>query len=186
LAGCNANMKILPRLCPILLCLFSLLQVTLADTTASPAVPANVETAANQALAITLIGRGVQIYKCSAVPGMANKFEWVFTAPEADLFDVQGRKVGRHFGGPTWELNDGGKVIGRLKAKADAPDGKGVPWLLLDAVQASGPIMGKVQSIQRIETVGGKPPADSADESKLGQEKRVEYTATYKFYVAKP
>jgi hypothetical protein len=116
---------------------------------------------------------------------VSNKFEWTLKGPAADLFDAQGRKVGRHFAGPTWELNDGGKVIGRVKAKADAPNGKGIPWLLLDAVQASGAVMGKVQSIQRLDTVGGKAPAQSTDANDLGKEKQVEYTATYKFYVAK-
>ena len=105
--------------------------------------------------------------------------------PEADLFDAQGHKVGRHFAGPTWKLNDGGKVVGRVKAKIDAPDGKGIPWLLLDVVQANGAIMGQVQSIQRIDTVGGKAPPNSADASNSGEERRVEHVATYKFYVAK-
>jgi hypothetical protein len=180
-------MKILSRFSSIILCLFAFSHTALADTAVadtplSSAIPPGLEVPANQAMALTLTGRGVQIYKCSAVPGAANKFEWILKGPEANLFDADGRKVGRHFAGPTWELNDGGKVIGRVKAKAAAPDGKGIPWLLLDAVQASGAIMGKVQSIQRIETVGGKEPAELADASKLDQEKQVEYSATYKFY----
>ncbi|HEY0792599.1 MAG TPA: DUF3455 domain-containing protein [Chthoniobacterales bacterium] len=109
-----------------------------------------------------------------------------FKAPEADLFDAQGRKVGRHSAGPTWELDDGGKVVGRVKVKADAPDGQGIAWLLLEAVKTSGGgIMSKVQSIQRVGTFGGKPPAAPADQAMVGQESRVEYTATYKFYVAR-
>ena len=117
--------------------------------------------------------------------GEQAKFEWAFKAPEADLFDAQGHKVGRHYGGPTWEVADG-KVIGRVKAKADAPDRQGIPWLLLDAVQASGSgILGKVQSIQRVNTFGGKPPAEKADQSKVGQVIRVDYTATYRFFAAK-
>ena len=147
----------------------------------------SVEVPANQTLALTLNAKGVQIYECRAVAGDPAKFEWVFKAPEADLFDAQGRKVGRHFAGPSWELNDGSKVVGKLKAKEDAPDGKGIPWLLLDVAQASGPTLGKTQSIQRVDTVGGKAPAATmADAAKVGQEARVEYTATYKFYVAKP
>jgi hypothetical protein len=177
-------MKILPRFSSIIVGL-SASWLMLVCIALSPAISASIETPANQALALTLIGRGVQIYKCSAVPGIPNKFEWVLKGPEADLFDADGRKVGRHFAGPTWELNDGGKVIGRVKAKADAPDGKSIPWLLLDAVQASGTIMGKVLSIQRIDTVGGKVPSEPADVTNLGQEKKVEYNATYKFYVAK-
>jgi hypothetical protein len=177
-------MKMLPRFSTIVLCLFALSHTMLGGAALSPDTPASIETPADQALAFTLAGRGVQIYKCSPVPDVPNKFEWVLKGPEADLFDAHGLKVGRHFAGPTWELNDGGKVMGRVKAKVDAPDGKSIPWLLLDAVQTSGTVMGKVQYIQRTDTVGGKTPADPADASYLDQEKRVEYSATYKFYVA--
>ena len=159
-----------------------------AEPTPTPpmTVPANLEAPANQSLALVLTAQGVQIYECRPVPGEPAKFEWAFKAPEADLFDADGRQVGRHYAGPTWELNDG-KVIGRVKAKADAPDGQGIPWLLLDAAQASGSgVLGKVQSIQRVNTFGGKPPAEKADQSKAGQVIRVDYTATYRFYVAKP
>jgi Protein of unknown function (DUF3455) len=157
---------------------------TLSSTVALSAV-SDLEPPPNQVVTLTLIGRGVQIYKCAAVSGASDKFEWVLKGPEADLFDNDGHKVGRHFAGPTWELNDGGKVVGHVKAKADAPDGKSIPWLLLDAIQASGTIMCNVQSIQRVDTVGGKAPVVPADAGDLGQEKRVEYSATYKFYSAK-
>ena len=111
----------------------------------------------------------------------------MFKVPEATLFNVEGLAAGKHYAGPTWELNDGGKVVGKLEAKADAPDGKGVPWLLLEATQASGDgLMGKVRSVQRVSTVGGKAPTEAADATKAGQERRVEYGATYLFYVAKP
>ena len=134
-----------------------------------------------------LTAKGVQIYECRPVAGDANKFEWAFKAPEADLYDASGKKVGRHYAGPTWELTAGGKVVGKVKAKADAPDGKGVAWLLLDVVERDGGgELSKVQSTQRIATVGGKTPAEAADQSKAGQERRVEYSATYVFYAAKP
>ena len=158
----------------------AILPATFADPVSSLEVPAN------QTLALTLTAKGVQIYECRAVAGDPAKFEWAFKAPEADLFDAQGHKVGRHYAGPTWELADGGKVVGKLKVKADAPDGKGVPWLLLDTAQASGTVLGKVQSVQRVDTVGGMTPTESANATKAGQEKRVEYTAIYRFYVANP
>ncbi len=172
-------MNVPVRLAFVFLCWLATSQTTFAESASSLDVPPT------QTLALTLTAKGVQIYECRAVANEPSKFEWVFKAPEADLFDAQGQKVGRHYAGPTWELTDGSKVVGKLKAKADAPDGKGVPWLLLDAAQGNGTVMGKVQSIQRVETVGGKIPADPADATKVGQEKRVDYTATYKFYVAK-
>jgi len=154
-----------------------------ASSSTSGTVPDKIEVPANQELTLTLTAQGVQIYKCQAVPGETDKYEWMFQAPEADLYDAKGHKVGRHFAGPTWELNDGDKVVGRVRAKADAPNGKGVPWLLLDAVKASGATLGKVQSIQRVNTIGGKAPSN-ADAEKLGKEEKVKYSATYKFYVA--
>jgi len=72
-----------------------------------------------------------------------------------------------------------------LPPKSDAPDGQGVPWLLLDVVQASGKTLSNIKQIQRVDTVGGKAPATAPSASEKGQEKRVEYSATYKFYCAK-
>ena len=153
-----------------------------------PAIPQALTAPANQEPAFVLTARGVQIYECRALPGEPNKFEWTFKAPEADLFDAQGRMVGKHYAGPTWELTAGGKIVGKVKAKADAPDGKGVAWLLLDvtAHDDGGGALAKVQSVQRLATVGGKTPTEAADQTKAGQERRVEYTATYVFYAAKP
>ena len=154
---------------------------------ADPATPASLAVPANQEPALVLTAKGMQIYECRPVASDANKFEWAFKAPEAELFDSSGKKVGKHYAGPTWELTAGGKVVGKVKAKADAPDGKGIPWLLLDAVERDGGgTMAKVQSIQRVATVGGKAPTEAANESQVGQERRVEYSATYVFYAEKP
>ena len=177
-------MKTIVRLSLFLVCL----SVPSLASSADPlvAVPAALEAPADQSLALTLTAKGVQIYECRPSPTDPARFEWVFKAPEADLFDAQGRKVGRHFAGPTWELTEGGKVVGKVKAKADAPDGRGVPWLLLEATEASGTVMGKVRSIQRVDTAGGIAPAAKPGPDQTGKQLRVDYTATYKFYVAKP
>ena len=159
----------------------------LCGGTSRSAVPAALDVPPMQELALTLNAKGVQIYECRPVAGDAGKYEWAFKAPEADLFDAQGNKVGRHFAGPTWQLTEGGKVVGKVKAKTDAPDGGGVPWLLLDAVEKIGPgALGETLSIQRINTAGGQAPTEPAEASKVGQVRRVDYTATYLFYVAKP
>ncbi len=149
-------------------------------------VPAALAVPATQEAGLTLTAKGVQIYECRAVPGEEGKYEWAFKAPEADLFDAQGRRVGRHYAGPTWELSDGGKVVGKLKARAQAPDRKSIPWLLLDAADKSGPgVLGQTVSIQRIDTVGGREPDEPADAARVGQVRRMDYTATYVFYVSK-
>ena len=191
------NMKTIPRPTLTLLCCLALwpgATTTGAEPPSAPTVPASLAAPADQTLAFTLTARGVQIYGCRPVAGEPAKFEWALVGPEADLFDAAGKKAGRHYAGPTWELTegDGGKVVGRVRAKADAPGGAGVPWLLLDAVATPGTgdnpgVMGRVRSIQRIDTVGGAVPKDDVpDQSKVGQQRRVDYTAKYCFYVVKP
>ena len=78
---------------------------------------------------------GVQIYTCEAKGG---GFEWSFKAPEANLFDKEGRQVGTHFAGPTWKIDDGSEVVGEVAATADAPDPSAIQWLLLRAKTHQG------------------------------------------------
>jgi len=54
---------------------------------------------------------GVQIYACETTDKGS---EWVFKAPEANLFDTEGRQIGTHFAGPSWKLVDGSEVTGAL------------------------------------------------------------------------
>ena len=120
---------------------------------------------------------GHQIYVCKA-EGAGHS--WVLKAPEAKLFE-QGRRIGKHFGGPTWELNDGSRVVGKLLAKADSPGGDAIPWLLISAVEHAGKgQLSAVTHIQRINTTGGKAP-DKCGLAEEGKEVRVAYTADYFF-----
>jgi hypothetical protein len=79
----------------------------------------------------------VQIYECKPTANPA-RFEWVLRAPEAELFDTSGKKIGKHYAGPTWELSDGSKVIGELRARDDGPDVNAIPWLLLSVKSSAG------------------------------------------------
>ncbi|MDR3613309.1 MAG: DUF3455 domain-containing protein [Candidatus Obscuribacterales bacterium] len=158
---------------------------TWADSTTSENVPPAIAIPANQALRLTLKAQGDQVYECRAVSAAPDKFGWVLKEPDADLFDEQGHKVGHHSAGPKWELSSGDTVTGHLHSKAQSPDAKGIPWLLIDAEKASGPTLGKVISIQRVDTVGGQAPDEPTDSTMLGQIKRIKYTATYKFYAEK-
>ena len=111
------------------------------------------------ALFLEVGAEGVQIYTCES---KASGFEWSFTAPEANLFDTQGRQIGTHFGGPTWKLDDGSTVVGEVIAKADAPEPGAIQWLLLRAKrpEGSGPLSA-VAYIRRAETRGGVAPVVS-------------------------
>ncbi len=152
----------------------------------APAVPDALKAPKTQELSLELQAAGVQIYECKASKDQPARFEWVFKAPEADLLDSAGKKVGRHYAGPTWESDDGSKVVGEVKAKDSGPDPDAIPWLLLAAKSTSGNgVFAKTQSIQRVNTSGGKAPAEGCDESQLGKEARVPYKATYRFYSGK-
>ena len=119
--------------------------------------------------------KGVQIYECRDA-------KWVFVAPEADLFDRSGRKIGRHYAGPTWEAADGSKVVGAVKERADAAGA--IPWLIL-STKSAGPdgAFSKVTSIQRLSTSGGVAPSGACAEA--GAKARVPYTADYYFFTGR-
>jgi len=152
---------------------------------AEPAdIPVPLQVAPAHKLALEAHARGVQIYECKASKNDATRLEWVFRAPEADLFDTAGNRIGKHYAGPTWEANDGSSVVGEVKAKADAPSPDAIPWLLLSARSTAGSgIFATIQAIQRAHTTGGKAPA-TCESAQAGQETRVPYTADYYFYSA--
>jgi hypothetical protein len=152
----------------------------------SPVVPDNLRVPANQTLSLEARAAGAQIYDCKPSKDDPARFEWVFRSPEADLFDAEGKKIGRHYAGPTWESSDGSKVVGEVKARDDGPDPKAIPWLLLGAKSTSGGgVLGRTESVQRVQTVGGIAPAGGCGPAQAGQEIRVPYGAMYYFY-AKP
>jgi len=125
---------------------------------------------------------GVQIYTCES---KASGFEWSFTAPEANLFDTQGRQIGTHFGGPTWKLDDGSAVVGDVIARADAPEPDAIQWLLLRATshQGSGGLS-QAAFIRRTDTKGGVRPTTGCDASHVSEQTRKRYSAIYEFLSA--
>ena len=140
-------------------------------------VPEKLKPAANESLAMVVPAKGDQIYEC-------REAKWVFVAPEADLFDGAGKKIGKHYAGPHWESLDGSKIVGAVKERADAPAAGAIPWLLLSA-KSVGPVgaFSKVTSIQRVATQGGVAPA--GDCAQAGVRARVPYTADYYFVASK-
>jgi hypothetical protein len=129
---------------------------------------------------------GVQIYDCQARQEDPSQFAWILKAPEAVLSDRAGKNIGRHYAGPSWEANDGSKVVGDVVARDNGPDANAIPWLLLKAKSTSGKgLFGQTQYIQRLHTVGGKAPTIACDRTQNGREERVSYSGDYYFYVAK-
>jgi len=152
-----------------------------------PAVPESLRTPPGEGLSLETQATGAQIYECNASGAEPARFEWIFKAPEADLFDRAGNKIGKHYAGPTWESNDGSKVVGEVKARDNGPDPTAIPWLLLSAKSTSGTgVFSQTKSIQRVRTVGGRAPTEACGQAQAGKVIRVSYKATYYFYVAKP
>ncbi|MDP9001131.1 MAG: DUF3455 domain-containing protein [Myxococcota bacterium] len=153
------------------------------QSVAPPTMPEAIAIPSGQKVLLKAVGKGVQIYVCKAKEGAASLYEWTLKAPEAELFDDNGRVIGKHYGGPTWESTDGSKVVGKLHAKADAPEATAIPWLLLDAKSNEGSgVFSSVKGIQRVATVGGKAPAGGCDGAHTDAETRVAYGATYYMY----
>jgi Protein of unknown function (DUF3455) len=153
----------------------------------TPVVPEALAVPATQVLSLETQATGVQIYACDASKDDPTRFEWVFKAPEAELFDRAGKRIGKHYAGPTWESIDGSKVVGEVRARDIGPDPNAVPWLLLNAKSTSGNgVFSQTQSIQRVHTAGGKAPADGCSQAQAGAERRVAYKATYYFYRLRP
>jgi hypothetical protein len=150
-------------------------------------VPETLTVPARQILSLEAQAAGVQIYECKANKDNQMRFEWVFKAPEAELFDRAGLSIGKHYAGPTWESDDGSKVVGEVRAKDSGPDPDAIPWLLLSAKSTSGNgVFSQTQSIQRLYTVGGTAPAEGCNKAQEGKQLRVPYSAKYYFYIARP
>ena len=150
----------------------------------APAVPPALQPAGGERLLMTVAARGVQVYTCRSVDGAAPA--WSLLAPEAELFDGQGRAIGSHGAGPHWLAHDGSRLQGSVKARADAPTSQSIPWLLL-ATTASGPqgAFSGVTSVQRINTVGGTAPASECNAARAGTTARSPYSADYRLFTAR-
>jgi hypothetical protein len=145
--------------------------------------PDGLKPSTGEVLTLQSKAAGVQICVCSKRKDDPYTYEWTFNAPEAELRDLDGKRIGRHYGGPTWESDDGSKVSGQVKARDSGPDPSAIPWLLLTATSNSGKgVFAKTTSIQRMDTTGGIAPADGCGPTQEGRVVRVPYTATYYFF----
>lgn len=148
-----------------------------------PQVPDALRPSSKETLILKAHAVGVQIYVCQSNHDDPKRFDWVFKAPEAQLFDKSGKPIIKHYAGPTWEALDGSKVVGEVVAKDNGPDAMAIPWLLLHDKSTSGDgPLSHTQSIQRLNTIGGKAPEGGCGAELAGGEVRVHYTADYLFY----
>jgi Protein of unknown function (DUF3455) len=120
---------------------------------------------------------GAQVYECK--PDSNGKLVWQFREPVATLV-VDGKTVGRHYAGPSWEMTDGSAVSGKATARAPGAAPDDIPLLKLEATawHGTGQLTG-VTTIQRLNTRGGN--VDTSCDS-LHSFLSVPYSADYAFY----
>ena len=125
---------------------------------------------------LTVHAEGAQVYECKI--GGDGKPAWAFREPIATLL-VDGKTVGRHYAGPSWEHSDGSAVVGKVAASAPGAAPGDIPWLKLDVVSHRGTgILSDVTTVLRIDTHGGKLDGTC---DKAGAFRSVPYSADYVF-----
>ena len=152
-------------------------------------IPAAIDVPANlpngNTRVATYFAEGVQKYKGQKKSGSDPvMYEWVFVAPQADLYDASNKKIGTHSAGPTWQLTGSAdSIYGQQFAppKFVNVDPFSIDWLQLQPKSGKPPtgIFSNVAYIQRIATKGGKAPTTLP--KYVGQIIDVPYTAIYRF-----
>lgn len=127
---------------------------------------------------LTLNGNGAQLYDCRT--DSTGKLTWQFREPLATLIQ-NGKTIGRHFAGPTWELADGSAIVGKMAAQAPGATAKDIAQLKLDVVSHQGDgLLSKVVAVQRLNTQGGVYAGACEQPGAIHVEP---YSAVYVFFV---
>ena len=149
----------------------SLVSASAAETPLPDAIAAPGET-----VVLTAHAEGAQVYECKA--GADGKPAWAFREPIATLM-LDGKTVGRHYAGPTWEHSDGSVVVGKSAASVPGATPNDIPWLKIDVVSRRGSgILSGVTTVQRINTQGGNFEGAC---DKIGATHSAPYSADYVF-----
>jgi hypothetical protein len=135
---------------PILLASVAALAVHVGGARAQ--MPAAIA-APDETVVASFRAEGAQVYECKA--GTDGKLSWVFREPIATLI-LDGKTIGRHYAGPTWEHADGSAVVGKVSASAPGATTDDIAWLKLDVTGRRGSgTLSEVTTVQRINTTGG-------------------------------
>src|ERR1700752_5401534 len=67
---------------------------------AEPTVPDRIQVPDGHKLYLAAHAEGVQIYTCTPTAGGQ---EWRLSGPRADLSGDNGKQIGTHYAGPTWQ-----------------------------------------------------------------------------------
>jgi len=151
------------------------LAASFVNATAQTAIPEAIAAPGETAF-LTLHAEGAQVYECKA--GADGTLAWAFREPIATLLS-DGKTVGRHYAGPSWEYSDGSAVVGQVVSTVPGGVAMDIPWLKLAVTSRRGNgVLGPVTTVQRINTAGGKLNGACY---KAGSYESVPYSADYVF-----
>jgi uncharacterized protein DUF3455 len=132
--------------------------------------------AAGEIAVLTVHAEGAQVYECKADAG--GKLVWQFREPVATLI-LEGKTIGRHYAGPTWEHSDGSAVMAKAVGRSPGVAQRDIPWLKLEVTERRGSgVLADVSTIQRINTQGG---ATDGSCERGGALLSMPYSSTYVF-----
>jgi hypothetical protein len=132
--------------------------------------------AKGEAVVLAVHAQGAQVYECKA--GAGGALAWQFREPIAALFK-DGKTVGRHYAGPTWEDADGSAIVAKVAARAPGASAQDIPLLKLDVSERRGSgVLKDVTAVQRLNTKGGVTEGACP---KAGDMLSVPYSADYVF-----
>jgi hypothetical protein len=132
--------------------------------------------APGETIVLSVHAEGAQVYECKAGPD--GKPNWAFREPIATLL-LDGKTVGRHYAGPSWEHNDGSAVVGKAVGSVPGATPNDIAWLKLEVISRRGSgILSGVTTVQRINTKGGKLEGAC---DKAGAFSSAPYSADYVF-----
>jgi hypothetical protein len=149
----------------------SLMNASAAETPLPAAIAAP-----GEPVVLSVHAEGAQVYECK--PAADGKLGWAFREPIATLL-ADGKTIGRHYAGPSWEHSDGSAVVGKAVGNAPGATANDIAWLKLEVISRRGSgVLSRVTTVQRINTIGGK--LDGACD-KAGTFKSAPYSADYVF-----
>jgi hypothetical protein len=132
--------------------------------------------ASDETAVATVHAEGAQVYECKA--DGSGQLVWQFREPIATLI-LEGKTVGRHYAGPSWEHMDRSVLVAKPVGRAPGVAQRDIPWLKLEVTERRGEgLFSGVTTIQRINTQGGA--TDGACE-RAGALLSMPYAADYVF-----
>ncbi|MCP3372507.1 DUF3455 domain-containing protein [Bradyrhizobium cajani] len=154
---------------------FAVLALTSTPAFAAEPLPDAIA-APGESIVLGVHAEGAQVYECKAAAD--GKLAWAFREPIATLLS-EGKTIGRHYAGPSWELTDGSAIVGKAIGNAPGATPADIPWLKLEVASRRGSgVLTPVTTVQRINTHGGKLDG-SCD--KAGEFRSAPYSAEYVF-----